>query len=98
MFFKNNNTKIVGKHFTLSEGDKQKLATNINKVIGQLESIKQDILTDNSCDQSLVQILAVKGGVASVGKELIGKGVLNCLQDYTQDELELIIKNLLKLD
>jgi DNA-binding FrmR family transcriptional regulator len=63
-----------------------------------LETIKKDILNDNACDESLIQVLAIKGGVSKIGRELIGKGILDCLDEYSKEELELVFKNLLKLD
>jgi len=89
--------KSVGKHFLLKDDEKQKISADINKIIGQLEAIKRDVLADDACDESLNQILAIKGGVEKIGRELIGKGVLACLSDYSPAELEVIIKNLIKL-
>jgi DNA-binding FrmR family transcriptional regulator len=93
----NTKTESVGKHFILSDTEKQKLVTNINKIIGQLESIKRDISQNEACDESLTQILSIKGGVEKIGRELVGKGILECLTDYSTSELEVIIKNLFKL-
>jgi DNA-binding FrmR family transcriptional regulator len=98
MIFQTKKTKHVGRHFTLSDKDKQLNITAINKIIGQLETIKKDVQNDNSCDETLVQILAIKGGVASVGRNLVGKGILDCMGEYSREELELVIKNLFKLD
>jgi DNA-binding FrmR family transcriptional regulator len=89
---------VVGKHFKLQEEDKAKTITALNKIIGQLETIKKDISTDNACDDTLTQILSIRGGVASVGRNLVGKGILDCLDKYTKSELELVIKNMFKLD
>ena len=89
---------IVGKHFKHTDADKAKFSSGINKLIGQLETIKRDIENDNACDDSLIQILAVKGGVARIGQELVGKGILDCLGEYSKDELQLIFRNLFKLD
>ena len=97
MILKFNKQAIVGKHFTLTEEDKRSISININKLIGQLEKIKSDILTDNACDESLTQVMAVKGGVASLGKVMISKGILECMENYSKEELELIIKNMMKL-
>jgi len=98
MFFNSKQKKSVGKHFILNEEEKRKLVLNISKIVGQLESIKKDIINDEACDESLNQILAIKGGVEKVGRELVGKGVLDCLNQYSHDELEVIIKNLFKLN
>jgi DNA-binding FrmR family transcriptional regulator len=98
MFFKNANQLIVGKHFRLKEQDKQRVINSLNKIIGQLETIKKDVTNDNSCDDTLVQILAIKGGVSSIGRNLITKGVFDNIEQYTREELELIVKNIFKLD
>jgi|694.fasta_scaffold22555_10 DNA-binding FrmR family transcriptional regulator len=97
MLFSSKKPKSVGKHFILQDKEKEMMVRNINKIIGQLETIKKDVMTDNACDESLTQILAIKGGVEKVGRELVGKGILECLSDYSNQELELIIKNLFKL-
>ena len=89
--------KMVGKHFTLNDEDKAKSRLAINKIIVQLETLKNDIETDSACDDSLVQILAIKGGIESVGRNLVGKGLLDCINQYSRAELELIIKNLFKI-
>jgi DNA-binding FrmR family transcriptional regulator len=98
LFGNKKKTVTVGKHFKHSDADKQKFVSGINKLIGQLETIKKDILNDNACDESLIQILAIKGGVSKIGREMIGKGILDCLDEYSKEELELVFKNLLKLD
>jgi DNA-binding FrmR family transcriptional regulator len=90
--------KSVGKHFTHTEDQKKKLTSAINRIIGQLETIKTEINNDDSCDESLVQIMAIKGGVEKVGREMVGNGILDCLGQYNREELEIIIKNLFKLD
>jgi DNA-binding FrmR family transcriptional regulator len=98
LFNKKKKIQNVGKHFKHSDLDKQKFSSSINKLIGQLETIKSDIVNDNACDETLIQVLAIKGGVEKVGRELIGKGILDCLDEYSKEELELIFKNLFKLD
>ena len=95
--FKSKKATHVGKHFILTDEEKTKFKISINKIIGQLESLKKDIDNDNTCDESLTQILAIKGGVETVGRNLVGKGVLECLNNYSKSELELIIKNMFKL-
>jgi DNA-binding FrmR family transcriptional regulator len=89
---------IAGKHFILSDKDKQSTLSSINKIIGQLETVKKDVMANDACDETLIQIMAIKGGVESMGRNLVGKGILDCLTEYSREELELIIKNLFKLD
>jgi DNA-binding FrmR family transcriptional regulator len=98
LFQKKKIPKSVGKHFIHTDEQKKKLSSAINRIIGQLESIKTEINNDDSCDESLVQIMAIKGGVEKVGREMVGNGILDCLEQYTREELEIVIKNLFKLD
>jgi DNA-binding FrmR family transcriptional regulator len=97
MIFTKKTPKTVGKHFILTDKEKSSTVSSINKIIGQLETIKKDVSSDNACDETLTQILAIKGGVESVGRNLVGKGILDCLTEYSREELELVIKNLFKL-
>jgi DNA-binding FrmR family transcriptional regulator len=97
LFQKKAKSEPVGKHFVHSPSQKAKLTTAINRIIGQLETIKSDINTDSSCDDSLVQIMAVKGGVERIGREMVGNGILDCLANYSREELESVIKNLFKI-
>jgi DNA-binding FrmR family transcriptional regulator len=90
--------ELVGRHFNLHPKDKQSAITSLNRIIGQLETIKKDVETDNACDDTLVQILAIKGGVESMGRNLIGKGIFDNIESYSKSELEIIVKNLFKLD
>jgi DNA-binding FrmR family transcriptional regulator len=98
LFQKEKKNNFVGKHFVLDTKDKEKSLIAINKVIGQLETIKKDITNDNACDDTLVQILAIRGGISALGRNLVGKGILDCINEYSRDELELVIKNIFKLD
>ncbi len=98
LFQKKKTVSHIGRHFAIDQAQKNKLKTAINKIIGQLETIKKDIDSDSTCDETLTQILAIKGGVQSVGRNLVGKGILDCMSNYSREELELVIKNLFKLD
>jgi DNA-binding FrmR family transcriptional regulator len=98
LFSKKPVPKSVGKHFIHSDEQKKKLSSAINRIIGQLETIKTEINNNDSCDESLVQIMAIKGGVEKLGREMVGNGILDCLDQYSRQELEIVIKNLFKLD
>ena len=99
MLFKKNpkKTASVGKHFVLTEKEIAQYVASLNRIIGQIETIKSDITSGSACDETLTQILAIKGGVESVGRNLVGKGILDCLDKYSREDLELVIKNLFKL-
>ncbi len=98
LFQKKSAKKSVGKHFIYTDQQKNKLSSSINRIVGQLETIKAEINNNESCDESLIQIMAIKGGVEKVGREMVGNGILDCLNQYSRGELEVIIKNLFKLD
>jgi DNA-binding FrmR family transcriptional regulator len=97
LFQKKPVSKPVGKHFIHNLSQKAKLTASVNRIIGQLETIKSDINNDSSCDESLVQIMAIKGGVEKIGREMVGNGILDCLGNYSREELESVIKNLFKI-
>jgi len=90
-------TKHVGKHFILTDSEKNRTVIAISKIVGQLEAIKKDVMTDNACDETITQILAIRGGVSTIGQNLVGKGILDCLNNYSREEMELILKNMFKL-
>ena len=85
------------QHLTLKKEDKTQVIQSLNRIMGQLEAIKQEILDDEACDETLTQLLAVRGGVARVGKDLVGMGILACLSKYNRKELEQAIEKLLKM-
>jgi DNA-binding FrmR family transcriptional regulator len=93
-----NNSKYVGKHFQFSPKDKNDLVMSLSRIIGQLQTIRMDVENDNACDQSLTQILAARGGLSKIAKEMVGRGVLDCKDTYSKEEFETILKNILKLD
>lgn len=91
-------TPAVGKHFVLDEESKKKTAIAINRIIGQLEAVKADILNDQACDETLTQVLAIKGGASKIGLDLLSMGVLSCFDKYSEEELLSIFKNMFKLN
>ena len=86
------------KNFLIEETDKKKLTQNINKIIGQLESVKRDIDEGHACEETFYLLLAAKGACNSVGKDMVNKGVLKCMSSYSQKELETALNLLFKID
>ena len=82
----------------LQEKDIKYLVANLNRLIGVLESAKRDIQENHACEETVSKIHAAKGAAARVGIELINRGVLSCLQDYSKEELEEAIKSMFKLE
>jgi DNA-binding FrmR family transcriptional regulator len=81
----------------LKENDKKQIVTNIKKIIGQLQTILGDVDGNHACDETLTQIMAVRGGVSRVGKDLIGLGILECMAKYTKEELKTAVEALYKM-
>jgi len=83
---------------SLKEKDIKYLVASINRLIGVLNSAKNDIEKNHACEETVGKLVAAKGAIATVGKELINKGVLECMSKYSQKELEEAIKLMFKLD
>ncbi len=86
------------QNLELQNEDRKKIVQNINKVIGQLESAKKDILEDHACEETLYLLMAARGATNRVAKDLIQNGILKCISNYSPEELESAIKILFKLD
>lgn len=86
------------QHLKLIAEDKKKVIQNINKVIGQLESVKKDVERDYACQETLYLLMAARGATNRIAKDMIQNGILKCISEYSQEELEQAIKILFKLD
>jgi DNA-binding FrmR family transcriptional regulator len=82
---------------SLKPEDKKQLTISLKKIIGQLQTIMSDIQGNHACDETLTQIMAVRGGVARVGKDLIALGILDCMSNYTKEELKTAIEAFYKM-
>jgi DNA-binding FrmR family transcriptional regulator len=89
------NTKIT--EIKLKPEDKRKITISIKKIIGQLQTILSDVEGNHACDETLTQLMAVRGGVSRVGKDMIGLGILACMNKYTKEELQTAIEALYKM-
>ena len=84
-------------HIKLSTEERQALGISLKKIIGQLQSLNQIIEADKIDDKTFTQLLAAKGGISRVCKDIIAKGVLNQLSKYTPQELEYALDIIFKL-
>ena len=82
---------------TLTKEERQALVMSIKKIIGQLQSISLIIDNDQITEQTFTQLLAVKGGASKVCKDIIAKGVLTHIQEYSKDELDNALTIIFKL-
>lgn len=85
------------KKIKISKVDKDRLMMATKKIIGQMQSIAAIIDSDQITDQTFIQLLAVKGGASKICKEIISKGVLKNLKDYTPEEIDNALNIIFKL-
>jgi DNA-binding FrmR family transcriptional regulator len=90
------NSKIT--EIKLKPEDQRKISISLKKIIGQLQTILSDVDGNHACDETLTQLMAVRGGVSRVGKDMIGMGILACMNKYTKEELQTAIEALYKMD
>lgn len=86
------------KNLTLSGDDRKKIIQNINKIIGQLESVKKDVEENHACLETLYLLMATKGAASRVGQDMLSSGVLKCMDKYSQKDIEKTIALIFKLD
>lgn len=79
----------------LSPEERKKAIARINRIIGQLNSVKKDLEDDHACEESLIQLQAARGAIASLINILIEEGILECLSEYPQDQINSIIRKIL---
>lgn len=77
--------------------DIQQLSISLKKIIGQLQSLSDQINEKSINDQTFVQLLAAKGGISRVCKDIISKGILSNLNEYSTEELDNALNIILKL-
>lgn len=85
-------------HIKLTTEDRQELSILLNKIVGQLQSLNTIIVADKINDSTFTQLLAAKGGISRVCKNIIAKGVLTQLDKYTKEELNYALDLIFKLD
>jgi DNA-binding FrmR family transcriptional regulator len=86
------------KSIALSDADTKHLITSIRRVVGQLKSVEKELEDSKVNDQTFTQLLAVKGGTSRICKEIISRGVVNNLQNYTRAEIDKALDIIFKLD
>ncbi len=86
------------KKIYLDQKDRHALVVSIRRIVGQLHAISTEIENDKISEQTFTQLLAVKGGASKICKEIISKGVLNSIGNYSKDELDQALNIIFKLD
>ena len=82
----------------LSEKDIKDITISIKKIVGQLQSVSMVIENNKVTGQTFTQLLAAKGGVSRICKDIISKGVLNQIDRYSLTELDAALNIIFKLD
>lgn len=82
----------------LNSLERRELIIAMRKIIGQMQAIVSQMDEDKVTEQTFTQLLAVKGGASRICKEIISKGILNNLEDYTREDLDNALNIIFKLD
>ena len=87
------NTKI--KERSLEE--KKTLTTRLNKIIGQLNGIKNMIEDDRYCDDILIQLSAINNSIKSLANSILENHLNSCVVDKIKDGDLNIIDDVMKI-
>jgi DNA-binding FrmR family transcriptional regulator len=85
------------RKIVLNQTETDQILISLKKIIGQLNSIYNNIEQGNVNSQTFTQLLAVKGGASRVCKEIIGLGVLPVLDKYSKEEINQALDIIFKL-
>lgn len=85
---KNHYYFVYMRKIQLSEKDLEQLSRSLKKIRGQLDSIIKKVELGDVNEMTFAQLLAVKGGVSRVCKDIIVKGVVPHIQDYSPREID----------
>lgn len=72
---------IRNKKTVRSEEEKKKLSSRLNKLEGQLRGIRGMIERDTYCTSVLIQVSAVRAGIDSLSRELMGDHIRGCVAE-----------------
>jgi len=78
--------------------ERKQLATALKKIIGQMNAVLELVEKNEVTDSTFNQLLAVKGGITRVCKEIIAKGVLPNLRNYTDKQIDNALNIIFRLD
>ena len=86
----------IKQNYKFNEKDRKYLVDSINRLTGVINSAKNDIEEDHACLETISKLVAARGAINKVVQEMVSRGVLKCVSDYSEEELEIILKTLLK--
>lgn len=79
-----------------SPEEKKKQINRLKKIIGHLEKVSNMIENDEDCSDVLIQLSACRGGLNSLGKEIINEHLEHCVIHAIEDGDEEALKNFQK--
>ena len=82
----------------LSPEERKDLIISMKKIVGQMQAVIDVVENDKVREQTLTQLLAVKGGTTKVCKDIISHGVLKHIKDYKFEDLDKALTIIFKLD
>ncbi len=82
----------------LTKEQRQELLLSMKKIIGQMNAISTVIEANQVTDNTFNQILAVKGGATRICKEIISKGVLPNLKNYSDKQIDQALNVIFRLE
>ena len=85
------NNKNDNKIKIRTEEEKKAIVTRINRIIGQMNGIKEMIANDRYCDDVLIQLSAVDKSIKSLANLVLDKHMHSCLiENIKNDNYEVI--------
>ncbi|MCM1266852.1 MAG: metal-sensing transcriptional repressor [Bacteroidales bacterium] len=73
------------KHTPREAGDRKKLQSRINRIIGQLGGIQGMIDDDRYCGDILIQIGAVESALRSLGYVILEEHMMSCVAEGVRE-------------
>jgi len=75
----------------------KKLVIRINRVIGQAQGVKNMLESNRDCIEILQQIIAVRAGLSSLGRELVRTESESCAMEKNTERLRRVIDLVVKM-
>lgn len=72
------------------------IVQRLNRITGQLEGITKMYQDDRACIDVVRQVIAARNALGSVARELLTDEASRCSREQKIDELELVLKELLR--
>jgi DNA-binding FrmR family transcriptional regulator len=76
--------------------DQSRIITQLRRISGQVDGIIKMIENERECIDIVNQILAARNSLSTVGNELLVSKAKFCSKDADYDQLESILKKLIK--